>query len=195
MNLIRSFIAIDFPPSVRQTITEFIQAGKKSFAKLPVRWVTENNYNLTLRYLGEIPQTQLDDIRGRLAPIASQSAPFPFQIVGRGLFPDSRRPSVLWIGAESSEPLQILARTVMEAADGAGIASDHKGFKPHLTIARVQRDHETADLSKIAPIFLNLPLPGFTPFMVDHYTLYKSELLPAGPRYSIIESFPLTGGV
>lgn len=193
MNLIRSFIAIDFPPAVRQAISAFIQSGKKPLTALPVRWVSEGNFHLTLRFLGEITPDMLTDVRARLAPIAKNSVCFPFQITGRGLFPDARRPSVLWIGAENSEPLQFLARAVTEAAENAGMSFDHKGFKPHLTIARVQRESAPAALSQIAPIFQSLPLPEFSPFEVDHFTLYKSELLPGGPRYSVIESYPLLG--
>jgi RNA 2',3'-cyclic 3'-phosphodiesterase len=189
MNLIRSFVALDFPADVRKKISSFIQAGRMALNSYPIRWVTENNYHLTLNFMGEITPDQVEHVSKGLAAITSEMTAFPFQITGRGLFPDTRRPSILWIGAESSPELMDLAGKAAQVARSAGIPSENLRFKPHLTIARINREKSERDLNQINPIFSSLPMAAFEPFMVDHMTLYKSELLPVGPKYTAIETF------
>ncbi len=97
--------------------------------------------HITLRFAGDIDGRTADDFADQLADIGA--APFPVSIVGAGAF-GGRDPRVLWAGVAPSPQLEALYRANERAARAAGLEADPRGFKPHVTLARMRGVRQSA---------------------------------------------------
>uniref|UniRef100_A0A7J3X9G8 RNA 2',3'-cyclic phosphodiesterase n=3 Tax=Thermofilum pendens TaxID=2269 RepID=A0A7J3X9G8_THEPE len=187
--LLRVFIAVKVDePSlvarVRQLQEDLTRVGLK--AKL----VEPENLHITLRFVGEIPAEKVEALRQKLREVRHRK--FSMLIKGVGAFPSISRPRVLWLGVdEGSAELSQLANMVSRAVDslrlGLSKGSEEESFTPHLTIARLK-----APLSPEARrIVENLAEAVFGQQHVDFFYLFKSDLSPKGPVYTVIERYAL----
>jgi 2'-5' RNA ligase len=106
------------------------------------------------------------------------------------VFPNARRPRVLWLGAsEGGEALVLLAKSLDEALRREGFGPPEKPFAPHLTLGRV-RDVGSGGAS-VAETFLAGAFPG-SAFEVPALSLIHSKLDPRGSIYTPIGTFALS---
>jgi 2'-5' RNA ligase len=183
----RLFLALELPDEVRAALGDLqrrLRAECRGW-----RWVAPGGIHLTLRFLGEVAAE--DDRRQRAAWRAAAAA-FPqlrLRLGGIGVCPGPSRPRVLWAGIEdrSERPrLGELAAALESAARGAGFAPEERPFRPHLTLARAEREgRATAPPAGGGPAAAEFPC--------GRVTLFRSELLPTGARYTVLEEFPLAG--
>ncbi|MGD8433531.1 MAG: RNA 2',3'-cyclic phosphodiesterase, partial [Syntrophobacterales bacterium] len=96
--MIRSFIAIDLPEAIRQTLGAVQENLKQSSAA--VRWVKPTSIHLTLRFLGNIHSDQVDDIALAVAQEIRDYPPITLRPAGLGAFPNLKKPRVIWVGME-----------------------------------------------------------------------------------------------
>ena len=59
---------------------------------------------MTLAFLADVPDRQLDDLVERLGRAAKRRTAFPTRITGGGAFPNAGRARVLWAGLDLDEP-------------------------------------------------------------------------------------------
>lgn len=192
MKTIRCFLAIDYAPEVKEKILQFVRLAQQTLPPRSVRWVSANNLHLTVKFLGEITETQLDAVRQNIRPVASQMIPFPLTVTGRGVFPNPHNPRILWVGTNEPVDLIRFAGSCEEACARVGIAKEERSFKAHLTIGRVQQGLDSARLRQLGDQFLSLPIGEIGHFPITELVLYRSELRPDGPVYTPIEVFPFT---
>lgn len=176
----RLFVALSMPPPVRDALAALRE-------ELPgVAWTRPEQLHLTLRFLGDVPTTQIEAICARLATV--QVAPFILPVEGAGAFPPNRPPRVLWVGTGSGHPrLFQLRQRLDDALLAAGVQLDVRTFHPHATLARCTEEAGPAVLAWlrrrrefVAP-----------PFRVTHFDLYASELQPSGAVHTLKQRFPL----
>ncbi len=190
--LIRSFIAIPLTTQIHQNLADFShQHGldNRTYGLKPVKPV---NIHLTLKFLGEIEESQIVEISTTLDEVASGLQPFKASIHGIGAFPAwNRNPRVIWVGAGPVEPLQKVYNRVESATDQLGFPPEKRGFSPHLTLARInaQTDQSTGLFTRLSRLS---PETFFGEMMVDHLVLFKSVLLPQGPVYTALSSHMFT---
>jgi 2'-5' RNA ligase len=96
--------------------------------------------HVTLKFLGETPETSVDGIVRAAEAVALGVPAFAVRLRGAGAFPNFRRPRVVWIGIEPAEPLVRLATALDEACARLGFARETRGFAAHLTLGRVKRE-------------------------------------------------------
>jgi len=178
----RTFIAIEIPENIRNSIHKDVEAFKAS--RLPVRWVARSNLHITLRFLGEIT----DDVRKRMSSVlegvAARQKPFQMALKDFGCFPNPRRARVLWIGVdEGSEELSVIARNIEEALVESGFPREGR-FHAHLTIGRIKKPCSIDDI-------LNKELLSGS-FEVNTLILFKSTLTPQGSIYEALEKYRFT---
>lgn len=193
MELIRCFLAIEYPKKILDLINQISREMQSAFPPGCVRWVPQKNLHLTVKFLGEITPVQFNELRTNLRPVCADSPPIPLHIMGKGVFPNLRSPKIIWIGAEDSLPLLTFAERCEETCTQTGILTEKRPFKPHLTIGRTQRDISETHMRWIGEYFRSSPVPEFGHFTADHVILFRSELHPAGPIYSPMETFLLQG--
>ena len=187
-NTIRAFIAIELPAVIKSSI-ESIQARMK-LLDLPFRWVRMENIHLTLKFLGDIQETEVERIESALNGAVEIKAPFPLSAKGVGVFPEVRRPRVIWVGVYDVEKrLAGLQNDIDKQLHRIGYAKERRPFKGHLTIGRVKRAVDGKKLSNVLDSFRTFESP---PFQVDSFFLFRSNLKPEGPEYKKLIRVPLT---
>jgi len=177
--VIRAFIAIDIDPQVRENITRAI--GQLRSRVLEVRWIAPANFHLTLKFLGDIEQTQIEAIGAALEERLRPFPRFTINAKGLGVFPDLRRPRIMWIGLAGNE-LTTLAAQVELALLPLGFAPEKRNFTPHLTIGRWrQTDRPSKTLGQE---LASLKEYQFGASNVDEVILFQSVLKPEGAIYT-----------
>jgi 2'-5' RNA ligase len=156
-----------------------------------IRWVRTDLLHVTLAFLGEVDEERRGMVREQVAPVAAAHPPFVARLSAGGVFPDWKRPRVVWIGFDDPGQLTRLGTDVGRVCASLGFRVD-RAFRPHLTIGRVkaalsptQRDRLARDLEALV---------GPYPFEVTRVELIQSELGPGGPRHTVLDSLPLGSG-
>ena len=177
----RTFFAVELPRNVKAEMahlqTELRRAGAD------VGWTNPENIHLTLRFLGEIEEGRLNSLKQVCAETVAEFHPFSLCLKETGYFPDFRRPRVLWVGLGGSIEIATQLQNRLEQGLMAfGFDREDKPFKPHLTIGRVKSGKNIKPLVAKADMYR---LPELS-FEVGEIVLFKSELLPAGARYTAL---------
>jgi 2'-5' RNA ligase len=182
--MIRLFCAIELPDGLRDRLIA-LGGGMPG-----ARWVPEENMHVTLRFIGEVPESSFDDIAAALSAIHVES--FDLTVAGVGHFEQSRRPTVLWARVEKSEALVFLRDRIESALRRVGVKGEDRNFMPHVTLARFDRD---VSAERVAAFIGANSLFRAAPFPVEHFTLFSSVLGRSGPTYRAEAEFPLAGAL
>lgn len=190
----RVFVAVDVGDAVRREAARVIAVltGKLEAAKKPpkVTWVKPNAMHVTIKFLGEVDDGQLDDLSALLAP-PMPIAPFEILWRGIGTFPHNKHPRALWIGVINGGPAlaQVEAEVTRRLAGAGMVELDDRALLPHLTLGRIKMAGEGLDWPKVLQA---AELRNVTS-QVTRVTLYRSQLSQWGPNYTELVSAPLIG--
>ena len=167
----RLFIAIDIPEEIKNQIKEIKEQikidGKANF-------IDAEKIHLTLKFLGDVPDSQAEEIKQSLSKISFE----PFEAITSelGVFPNENRIRVIWLGLKNHEHLKLLKQEIDKALPD--FKDDHD-FHAHLTIARVKfLNNKQELLEQIKKIKIQPKT-----FKITNFKLYKSTLTPEGPIY------------
>ncbi len=184
MSTLRVFVGVP----VGAAVAERISAVRNEFGGEAVRWVPAENLHLTLKFLGDVEEAQVVSIRSALREALAGTAGFGVTARGLGVFPDARRPRVLWMGLAAPELAQV-AGQVDRALEPLGVERAATRFRPHATIGRWRRP-EPPGVS-LREELTRWRDREFGEFRMDAVTLFRSTLRPAGATYSPLEVFRL----
>ncbi len=161
----RLFFGIEIPDAEREKI-EKIKYNIKIDGK--IKWVEKENLHLTLLFLGE---KNLIEVIGLLEKFRFE--PFDVSLKGFGVFPDLKRPRVLWIGVEKGkEKMKELYEKLTMRLEPLNLEIE-KRFFPHLTIGRIKFGNVNYE-----KLEYNSEI-----FHVDKFVLFSSTLTKSGPIY------------
>lgn len=180
----RSFISVDIEPT--DSLAALLEGLRSADADLKV--VKTCNLHVTLKFLGNIDDTAVDDVASRIERSAEGLSPFRTAMKGMGAFPSLSNIRVIWVGLENAEGLSTLAERLDLSLRELNFEKDKKGFKPHLTVARTRSSGGASELHEL--INSNVAT-DFGSSEVDTITLKKSVLTPQGPLYSDIREIRL----
>lgn len=192
MTVIRAFIAIDLPVFIQQKLSEILDLVKRPDNKA-VRWVPSNNIHLTIKFLGDVSQANVELLTKILRSEVSRHRPFEIRISGLGAFPSVRRPRVIWVGVEAPPTLLSLQRTIEAETVRLGYAAEERPFSPHLTLGRVAHNATPEEVHKVADVLTSIQVGELGCAVVDHVCLFRSDLQPGGAVYTPLFSTPLAG--
>ena len=140
----RAFVAISLPNS----FSDWLDARRMGFpSTVPkLRLVPVASCHITLRFLGELPDQQIDDVAGRLS---LATTPETSIVLDRfGVFRRDGRPTVLWTGPSViPQALTDLVAKIDLSLSGLGSNGRTEHFAPHVTLGRFApgtRDDEVA---------------------------------------------------
>lgn len=191
MNQIRTFIALDFPLSILDSIEQQTKRLRQTLGNEVIRWVLTHNLHLTLKFLGNVPVSHLEFLKQMLAQATDSITQFDLQIGGVGSFPNSNRPRVLWVGIHAPAALSNLQKAIEEGAKRLGYEKEERPFSPHLTLGRVRQGLDGKDLQKISNALSSIQLGKIGIARVDSVHIYKSDLNSEGSVYTKLFSTPL----
>jgi RNA 2',3'-cyclic 3'-phosphodiesterase len=197
----RLFIALDIDNEIRERIVRFVE-GVSGFAP-DARWAKPESLHVTLKFIGEQPETMLEEIKRALGTVAAGGVALQFR--GYGFFPTAKAPRVFWIGIEAGPELATLAATVDQQTARLGIPKEERGFSPHLTLARggargthssgsphrQKEDRPNRGFQRLQEKLAALPTPEFGTMTAHEFFLYQSQLSPGGSRYTKLARFEL----
>lgn len=185
----RAFIAIEIDAAAREACAELINRMKDISAR--VAWVRPENLHLTLRFLGEVSEQQIDQLAAQLGSRVSHFSSFKASLRGVGVFPNARRPTVIWTGFEcASGDLAGIQSESERAAVAIGLPPENRPFVAHVTLGRVRLEHQRGGVSDYLKDLSSFFTGVFT---VDAVSLFSSELTPQGARYSRLHRLTLDG--
>lgn len=189
---LRLFVAIPLPDLVRAEVDRLATRLRKGFAFTSCRptWVRPENLHVTLAFLGSTPPERLPELKAKFAAaIVPGGEPIRLELRELGVFPDWKRPNVLWTRvSETGDRLGPLRESVAAAACELGYESETRPFRPHLTLARF-KSPKGVDAAR-DKVESHRSFRG-TPFEATEAVLFASETDPSGPCYTRLESFPL----
>jgi 2'-5' RNA ligase len=182
----RAFVAVVPPDDVLDAIEARVAPARAVSDRL--RWSRREQWHLTLRFLGPVPEVDVLVVALRDA-LASMTRVPGVRLAGAGAFPNARRASVAWLGVrDGADELVRVAASVEAASVAAGFAPDVRPFAPHLTVARVPRPR---DIASVLDAIGHDPIGG--PWPVDDVVLISSDTRASGAVYEEIARGPLPG--
>uniref|UniRef100_A0A7J3ZIU9 RNA 2',3'-cyclic phosphodiesterase n=1 Tax=Fervidicoccus fontis TaxID=683846 RepID=A0A7J3ZIU9_9CREN len=182
----RLFVAIDIESpqliAAIRALKDVVQA-----TGVPQKPVEDENLHLTLAFIGEVEDDDVERIREALKKIEHNV--FNIHLKGLGAFPTVNRPRVVWIGVEEGrESLHELHSKVAKALSTARVNLRDSRFEPHLTITRIKGSKNLSNLVRVLTSYEDYDVGWLT---VSEFKLKQSILTPKGPIYKTLLSVPL----
>jgi 2'-5' RNA ligase len=180
---VRTFVAVDLNAAVRRQAQLLIH--ELAARTTAVKWVSAEQLHVTVKFLGDVDDTELYEVCRAVDRAVSKLKPFEVICRGVGAFPHAHRPRTLWLGLEDPAHRMAQLQQQVEAEFASlGFPRDVRPFHAHVTIGRVEVRHRrwgqlTDELDQYAERELGS-------FPVNQCTVYTSELTPTGPIYTAI---------
>jgi 2'-5' RNA ligase len=179
---LRAFIAVDIDrPELVNKLKE-LELELES-TRVRMKLVEPENFHVTLRFLGEIPDSAVSDIRSGVLP-KLRFKPFTLKLSGVGAFPSPSSARVIWVGiVQGFDELKSIRDQLDKLLRDTGIKyeSDEE-FTPHITIARLKERSNP----EVAKFILEHSSYEVGEMVVNAVRLKKSILTPRGPIYETI---------
>ena len=162
------------------------QAARNLPTSADFRLVGQEKIHLTLKFLGDVAEDDLDNVKQALQPISERHPPFEVSTSSFGAFPSEKKPRILWAGIEEgSEHLRTVAEDVENLLAPAGFERETRPYVPHLTLGRPRTRRTKLDTSRTSPPALR--------FTVSALALVKSTPNKNSINYSILATYPFPG--
>ncbi|MFO8052937.1 MAG: RNA 2',3'-cyclic phosphodiesterase [Candidatus Omnitrophota bacterium] len=174
----RTFIALNLTDEIKAKIKEV--TDKLEDLPIKAKWVNNKNLHITLKFLGDINQEQLDIIKKIIADISCQYNSFELHLKSFGFFPNPKKPRVFFISFSSDKILEALVEVLRKRLNQIGFKKDKK-FRSHITLARIK---SLKNINQLTEKINQLKVEG--KFKVDKISLFKSTLTQKDPIYQEI---------
>jgi 2'-5' RNA ligase len=184
----RLFIAINLPDKEKQRLSDRLAAIAERHP-LPVRWVAKDSLHITLKFLGEVPESSVPGIERALHEAAQACSPFDVAIGGFGAFPSSSRPNILWVGVASPAELLNLQQRIESAVARLGCQPEDRAYHPHITVGRVQKEARIRDKPRMDRMTAEFDYKKVV--RVRSVDLMRSFTGPRGARYELLRKVDL----
>src|SRR4030042_2375034 len=137
----RLFLAINLPKEIKDQLAALIIKLQKNNKNKPIKWVENENFHLTLHFLGDTVEEKIPLINQSLIPIISNFKTLNFQLSNSvDAFPDTINPKNIFLEMkELNDGKTIkLRKEIGEALEKLGFEIDYRPFRLHLTLGRVK---------------------------------------------------------
>lgn len=136
----RTFIAIELEEEVKDHLANIQVETQKLCRK--GNYTPKDNFHLTLHFLGEVEEDDLDYLQEAIFETARRNRPFTLTLDKIGFFPRGNK-GIMWAGLEKSTHLQRLFSTLEKSLEQQGFARERKGLSPHITLGREVEPHRS----------------------------------------------------
>jgi 2'-5' RNA ligase len=174
----RLFTGIELPPDIASRLS-LLRGGLAG-----ARWIDEENYHLTLRFIGDVDMVVAEAVAESLAEV--ERRPFPVHIESVGVL-GTRKHRAIVARVAPSPPLMELQAEHERRMQRIGLAPEGRKFTPHVTLARL-RDGNANDIAE----YLSARGGFFVrPFPVHRFVLFSSRNSVGGGPYVVEEAYDL----
>jgi 2'-5' RNA ligase len=180
----RTFIAIELPSELKDRIAKVISELRASDF-CDAAWIPEPQLHLTLKFLGEINEKDVNSISPVLEKICHSMKAFYLQLKGVEHF----NQKVIWMGGNTGqEETTKLANKIDSELHKLGFPKEKREFSTHLTLARIKHIKDKIKFQQILEEYAD---KDFGIFPVREIKLFQSVLTKQGPIYKELASFML----
>ena len=182
----RLFTAIELPESVREVLTEAARPLKGACPE--ASWVRTENLHVTLKFFGEVPESQVTEVCNSLERV-SVTGTARVAVGGFEFFPPRGPARVIVLGLTGEvELIHRIFREIDRTTSEISFPSEARPFAPHITLARARRTIHNSARKTLPPL---LRWAGSPPaFEITSFSLIESRLGPGGPQYLRLATFP-----
>jgi RNA 2',3'-cyclic 3'-phosphodiesterase len=187
MGDMRMFIALPLPEDIKEHLAEYLEPRQEAGPDL--RWTAPEQWHLTLAFLPEVADRNMDELHERIARATSRRKPMWLRLAGAGAFPNAAQAKVLWTGVEhDGEELMRLAGGVRAAGAKSGIEVGGGRYHPHLTVARLSQASDVTRWLRALDPYVG---PSWQAGEVELIASYLGEGRGGRSRHEVREIFPL----
>lgn len=182
----RLFLAIELPQVAREHLVRV--RDRLAADRLKASFTRDENLHITLRFLGEVPPGQIEEINASMSVVRA-SGGIDLRASGLEFFPARGQVRVIAAGFDGSlGVLRELHRTIEQRCRYLGFDRETRAYLPHATLARGRPGMPASVRSQVADLEAQFPGPGFT---VREFVLMASTLRPTGSEYRVVARFAL----
>jgi len=176
---IRAFVGLRIPENLSAQMND-VAATLASQDRGQMSWVAEDNYHVTLLFLGDQTERWLEDLAELMDAEVDLSAQ-KMCVSNIMPFPESS-PKLLAALLEPTDALSRMHHQIKQSAKTLGFVAERRRFRPHITLARK------------FPRSGQLMIPSVANVLEDTATeliIYESKLSASGAEYYPIFEFDL----
>ncbi len=182
----RAFLALPLDGSARLAAARVQASWRCDWPGDAVGWVVPENFHLTLRFLGDIPETMVDPIALGLEDVVTDFEPIALALDRATAFPREDRPAVLVLTAAVPAALAEIVERLDASLRSLGLGPRDKPFRAHLTLGRVRTRGQVG--SQPTRVFSE---PETVSWVADRVVLFRSFTDPSGARHVALREAPL----
>jgi len=196
----RIFIAINLPQDIKDQLRDYQQRQADKFASamedtsrgVPIKWTDPENLHLTLAFLGNIKDKNVEAVFSPVQQTAEKNSSFQFNLE-RAVYgpPGVTPPKMIWGLVEKTPELEATKKDLDQALEQAPeffFQREKREFSPHITLARFKmvlwKLIEPENQPEVTED-LNLS------FTAESIEVMESVLKKEGPEYKVLKSFTL----
>ena|SRR5579863_1600596 len=184
----RLFIALDIPADIRERLSQYVDRVRCYAPE--ARWARIESLHVTLKFVGEVKDAKVEEIKAALPAI--QCSPFPVEFKETGFFPAPRSARVFWAGVHASDTLPQLASSIETAVEKLGIPREKRAYHAHLTLARAPEGSGSKHCFRLLQEHLSAEeAPQFGTMTAREFFLYQSQIMRGGARYTKLQRYSL----
>ena len=174
----RLFTGLEIPNAVTDRLLS-VRGGLSG-----ARWITPDNYHITLRFIGDIDELMARDVFAILARV--NRSPIPITIEGIAAF-GGDRPRALVAKVTPTPDLMELQAEHERLMRRIGLSPEPRKYTPHITLARL-RDTSPFELANFLSGIGHLPPMRFE---ADIFDVFSSRTSTGGGPYVVEACYPL----
>ena len=187
MNSIRSFIAIPLSSEIAQAAAKMVNRLKESGDG--IKWVPTDNLHLTLKFLGEVHNTEVPQVCEVVQKICRSIEPFELHFQGAGGLPALDRARVIHAGVvDESELLTSMVSQLELQLAKLGFKPEVRDYRPHLTLGRAKARRANQEVIDRLQSEQSTVLGSM---IVEEVQVIASFLDKHGPTYQIMDTIDL----
>jgi len=187
---IRAFLAIEQPEDILQEISRLQEKLKREISGR-LSWTRPQGQHLTLKFFGDISKEDINSISAAVQKRTVAEQKLNLKIEKLGVFPDVRRPRVLWCAVTGdTEKLINLQKKLDGDFAALSFPAEDRSFKAHLTLARIKDPRDITGMSEALKKYDSFKAGEF---VADKLFLFQSTLSPQGAVYTKLAEFALGG--
>lgn len=181
----RAFVALEIPSPALDSLVKFQE--ELSATGADIRLVERQNLHFTVKFLGEISESQAAEVGSRLGNLVLKG--MEVEVRGTGAFPNPSRARVVWAGVSREHEALVapVAQQVIDSLDGIG-ERDERPFRAHVTLGRVRSTRNFRQLEQFLRDNSDRP---FGVVRLSRLKLKSSVLSTGGPVYTDLGVYPL----
>lgn len=154
--------------------------------EFPVKWVRGEGIHVTLKFLGDVAEERAAELGAAVTRAATGARALSLALGGFGVFPDFRRPHVVWAGIAPDPGLEILQHRLEQEFAPLGFPTEARPFRPHVTLGRAARDARPRDFAGLEEALDKLDFADTA--LVSAVDLMQSTLQSGGAVYKVRHS-------